>query len=101
MTMHPGQTQSCNLSWADYVNYTLRKAWKALHLIMHILKQGNNDTKRLAYTSIVRPILEYGAVCWHPYRGWQVSTLNQVQRKAANFAIIQMNLVGKLWHSTE
>jgi hypothetical protein len=48
-----------DLNWADRVNYTLRKAWKALHFIMRILKKGNNNTKRLAYTSLVRPIIEY------------------------------------------
>ena len=52
-----------DLNWADNINYTLQKAWKALHFIMRILKKGNN-TKRLAYTALVRPILEYGAVCW-------------------------------------
>ena len=34
-----------NLNWADHVNYTLRKAWKALHFIMRILKKGNNHSK--------------------------------------------------------
>ena len=53
-----------DLNWTDHVNYTLRKAWKALHFIMRILKKGNNNTKRLAYTALVRPILEYGAMCW-------------------------------------
>jgi hypothetical protein len=33
-----------DINWADHVNYTLRKAWKALHFIMCILKQGNNNT---------------------------------------------------------
>ena len=56
------------LNWADHVNYTLRKTWKGLHFIMRILKTENNDTKRLAYTALVRPILEYGEVCWDPYR---------------------------------
>jgi hypothetical protein len=51
-----------DLNWADHVNYMLRKAWKALHFIMQILKKGNNNMKRLAYTALVRPILEYGAV---------------------------------------
>ena len=40
------------------------KTWEALHFIMRILKKGNNNTKRLAYLALVRPILEYGAVCW-------------------------------------
>ena len=34
---------SSNLNWADHVNYTLRKAWKALHFLMPILKKGNNN----------------------------------------------------------
>jgi hypothetical protein len=28
-----------DLSLADQVNYTVRKAWKALHFTMHILKR--------------------------------------------------------------
>ena len=53
-----------NLNWADHVNYTLQKAWKALHFIICMFKKGNNNTKCLAYTALV--ILEYGAVCWDP-----------------------------------
>ena len=58
-----------DLSWADHVNYTVKKAWKALHFIMCILKKGNSSTKSLAYTTLVCVILEYGAACWDPYRG--------------------------------
>ena len=47
---------------------------------------GNKNTKSLAYTSLVRPILEYGAVCWDPYRECQISALDRVQNKAAKFA---------------
>ena len=50
-----------DLSWADHVNYKVKKAWKALHFTMRILKKGNSNTKRLADMSLVRPILEYGA----------------------------------------
>ena len=46
-----------DLNWVDHVNCTLRKAWKALYFIMHLLRKGNNNTKRLAYTALVRPIL--------------------------------------------
>jgi len=53
-----------DLNWADHVNYTLRKEWKALHLTMHILKKGNNNPKRLAYTALVAPVLENGVVYW-------------------------------------
>jgi hypothetical protein len=53
---------------------------------MRTLKKENNNTKHLAYTALVRPILEYGAVCWDPYRQGQISALNRVQARAAKFA---------------
>jgi hypothetical protein len=62
-----------DLSWADQVNYTVLKAWKALHFVMWVLKKGNSNMKSLAYTSLVCPILEYGAACWDPYRDEQIN----------------------------
>jgi len=52
-----------DLSWVDRVNYTVQKAWRALHFVMRIVKMGNKNTKSLTHTSLVRPILEYGAAC--------------------------------------
>jgi len=75
-----------DLSWADHVNYTVKRAWKALHFIMRILKKGNSSTKSLAYTTLVRLILEYGAACWDSYREGQIHALDRVQKKAAKFA---------------
>jgi hypothetical protein len=75
-----------DLSWADQVNYTVKKAWKALRFTMRILKTGNGNTKSSAYTSLVRPILQYGEACWDPYRKGQVNALNRVQNIAAKFA---------------
>ena len=74
-----------DLSWADHVNYRVKKAWKALHFNMRILKKGNSNTKSLAYVSLVRPILQYGASCWDPYREGQINALDRVQKKAAKF----------------
>jgi len=46
----------------DQVNYTAQKAWKTLHFLKRILQKGNrNIKKKLAYTSLVLPILEYGS----------------------------------------
>jgi len=49
---------------------------------MRILKKGNS----LAYMSLVRLILEYGAACCDPYREGQISALDRVQKKEAKFA---------------
>ena len=74
-----------DLSWADQVNYTVQKAWRALHFVMHIVKKRNKNTKSLAYMSLVRPILEYGVACWDPYRECQIRALDRVQNKAVKF----------------
>ena len=36
--------------------------------------------------SLVRPIFEYGAACWDPYREEQITASDRVQKKAAKFA---------------
>jgi hypothetical protein len=72
----------------DQVNYTVQEAWKALHFVMRVLKTGNRknrNTKRLAYMSLVHPVLEYGSACWDPCREGQINAVDQVQKKAAQF----------------
>jgi hypothetical protein len=64
----------------------VKKAWKPLHFTMRILKKGNSNTKSLDYMSLIRPILEYEAMCWDPYREGQVTALDRVQKKVAKFA---------------
>ena len=73
-----------DLRLADQVNYTVQKAWRVLHFVMRIVKKGNKNTKSLAYTSLVCPILKYGTACWDPYWEWQISAWGRVQNKAAN-----------------
>jgi len=63
---------------------------------MRSVKRGNKNTKSLAYKPVGRPILEYGAACWDPYRECQVSVLDRVQYKAAKFA---HNSGGSDWES--
>jgi hypothetical protein len=53
---------------------------------MHVLKKGNSNAKSLDYTSLVCPILEYGAVCWDSYRKGQINVVDQVQNTATKFA---------------
>jgi hypothetical protein len=62
---------------------------------MRILKKGNSITKLLPYTALVRPILEYGAVCWDPCREGQVGALERLHKTAAKFA----NTYHTGWHT--
>jgi len=34
-----------DLNWVDHVNYTVQKAWKALHFAMRVFKKVNRNTK--------------------------------------------------------
>ena len=51
--------------------------------------------------SFLRPILEYGAACWDPYREGQISALDRVQKKANKFAHHRTVRTGKLWRRVE
>jgi hypothetical protein len=52
---------------------------------MPILKNGYNNRKCLAFTTLVRLILDYGVVCWDLHSEGQVSALNRMQKRAAKF----------------
>ena len=52
---------------------------------MRILKKGNINTKLLAYTAQVRPILEYEAGRCDPYREVQVKWVQHTAAKFANY----------------
>ena len=81
-----GITLSSDLNWATHVTNTTRKAWKSLNFVKRILKNGSNvETKSLAYTSLIRPVLEYASAAWDPYKKGQINELQRIQRKALKF----------------
>jgi hypothetical protein len=51
-----------------------------------ITTKGEQQHETLSYAALVRPILEYGAVGWDPYREGQTGALNRVPGRAAKFA---------------
>jgi hypothetical protein len=61
-----------NLSWANQVNFTVKKSLEGTSLYNAYSEKGKtSSTKSLAYTSLVRPILEYGAALFKAYTGEQ------------------------------
>ena len=63
----------------------LNKANSVLGLIQHNPKLANRDPKELAYTSLVRSILEYSSTLWDPFYQKDIDRLERVQRRAARF----------------
>ncbi|KAJ4444068.1 hypothetical protein ANN_05857 [Periplaneta americana] len=43
---------------------------------------GSDKSKEIAYKSLVRPVMEYGAACWDPYRLEHIKTLEKIQKRA-------------------
>jgi hypothetical protein len=77
--------------------FGLKLAWGGMEeFAVTATSIGEGDGPLLAYTTLVRPILEYWAACWDPYRECQISALDRVQNKAAKFV---HQLGGSYWES--
>jgi len=50
-----------------------------------VVTKVNNNTKPIAYTSLVLPFLQYGTACWDPCRAGQINALDRVQEKVVQF----------------
>ncbi len=66
---------------------------------MRNLKKCNTKAKEIAYTSLVRPVMEYGASCWDPYRIGLKKSLERIQNRAAKYTF-RKNIPAR-WESLE
>ena len=64
---------------------TTSKANYILGFLRRNLRFCPRDSKRTAYVSLVRSILEYAAATWDPHQQGDIDKLERVQRRAARF----------------
>ena len=81
-----GLTIHKSLKLASHINFS-NKANSVLGFIKRNLKHANRDLKELAYTSLVRSILEYSSTVWDPFYQKHIDRLERVQQKAARFVL--------------
>jgi hypothetical protein len=62
-----------------------KKANATLGFLRRNLRHYPTGCKRSAYRSLVRSVLEYGAIVWDPYAKKDIDALERVQRGAARF----------------
>ena len=78
-------TISNKLNWSAYVSITAAKGNNSLGTIQRNLWNCPKNVKEIAYTSLVRPKLEYESAAWDPFFKKDISALEKVQRKAERF----------------
>ena len=80
-----GITISKDLNWSNHINNITAKANNSLRFIKRNIQTRNTKVKETAYTTYVRPQLEYCSAIWNPWQLTQTRKLEQVQRSAARF----------------
>lgn len=81
-----GVTISEDLSWREHINATSAKATRSVGFLRRNLRNCPKSIRSQAFTTLVRPVLEYASVVWDPYQQQLISRLENVQRQAARFA---------------
>ena len=76
---------SNTLNWTNQTKVASTKAQQTLDVIRRNLNKCPTHIKAAAYTSLVRPILEYASAAWDPHSQNNINTLERIQRQAARF----------------
>ena len=58
---------------------------RIFNFVKRNLYKCDRDTKCMAYTSIVRPVLEYASSVWDPYLDKNILAIEMVQMRAARW----------------
>ena len=80
-----GVTISEDLAWKKHIDNTANKANRTLGFIRRNLGDCTAPVKAAAYSTLVRPVLEYSSTVWDPHQSSDIHNLEQVQRRAARF----------------
>ena len=73
------------LNWSHHINQTTQKATRTINFLRRNIGKCGQTTKARAYTTMVRPHLEYASSAWDPHLQKQINQLERVQSKAARF----------------
>jgi len=73
------------MSFSPHITNITTKATKTLNFVKRNLSKCSSATKCVAYTSIVRPLLEYAAAVWDPYLQKDIYSIEMVLRCAARW----------------
>lgn len=75
------------LSWNNHIHRITSSANKQLGFIRRNLYSCTKELKQTAYTSLVRPLVEYSSSVWDPHQANLINKIEMVQRRAARFVM--------------
>ena len=70
------------LTFHTHIDTAVKRANQTLGLIKRTFTRISRDTLPILFTTIVRPLLEYGNVIWHPRFKAEAVKVEKVQRRA-------------------
>lgn len=73
------------LTWSEHVEQIAKRASSSLGLLRRNLRFCPINSRKLAYVSLVRSIMEYSSVVWDPHFQKDIDRLEAVQRRGARF----------------
>jgi len=76
-----------DLKFNLHIDGKIKKASQALGMLRRVLSDAPTDCKKLAYTSLVRPHLEYASQVWDPYNRGTVHQIEMAQNRALRFIL--------------
>ena len=89
-----GLTFTCTLSWLVHINQTISKAKRLLGLIYRQFYHYSSSSTLLSlYTTIVRPILEYGSTIWDASSTALSTSVEKVQ-------FFALKIISKTWSTS-
>ena len=71
------------LKWNTHINKTAKRANTTSAFLHRNIRTCPRKIKHLAYTTLVRPILEYASIIWNPHTDSNTLKLETVQRRSA------------------
>ena len=71
------------LKWNTHINKTAQRANTTSAFLHRNIRTCPRKIKHLAYTALVRPILEYASIIWDPHTDSNTLKLETVQRRSA------------------
>ena len=76
-----------NLTWSEHCSAKVKTANKIMGLVRRTLGDCNYQTKSVAYTTLVRPHLEYCSPVWSLYTKEDIHLLESVQKTCSPYML--------------